>query len=108
MFTTLEIKNMLNSFRLVSLIEGLSFLVLLFIAMPLKYHWGHPEAVSVVGMTHGILFMVYVALALMVGPRQQWSDRFMLGVIVAGMLPFGCFVLEQKLKKDNLQVAYQN
>ena len=99
---------MLNSFRLVSLIEGLSFLVLLFIAMPLKYHWGYPEAVSVVGMTHGILFIAYVALAVMLSSRQQWSDRFMIGVILAGMLPFGCFVLEQKLKKESLQVALQS
>ena len=56
---------MLNNFRIISLIEGLSFLVLLFIAMPLKYHWGHPEAVSMVGMTHGLLFIAYVAFASM-------------------------------------------
>ncbi len=99
---------MFNTFRLVSLIEGLSFLVLLFIAMPLKYLWGHPEVVSAVGMTHGMLFIAYVALVVMLGQRQCWSDRFMLGVIIAGMLPFGCFVLEQKLKKETLQVAYQN
>ncbi len=99
---------MLNSFRLISLIEGLSFLLLLFIAMPLKYYWGYPEAVSVVGKTHGMLFIAYVTLALIVYQRQQWSDRFMFGVMLAGMLPFGCFVLEQKLKKENLQVALQN
>jgi integral membrane protein len=99
---------MLNTFRLVSLIEGLSFLVLLFIAMPLKYHWGHPDVVPAVGMTHGMLFIAYVALAVMVGQRQSWSDRFMFAVIIAGMLPFGCFVLEQKLKKETLQLAMQN
>lgn len=99
---------MLNTFRLVSLIEGFSFLVLLFIAIPLKYHWGYPEAVSVIGMTHGLLFIAYVALAVMVGQRHSWSDRFMFAVIIVGMLPFGCFVLEQKLKKETLQVAYQN
>ena len=67
---------MLNMFRIVSLVEGLSFLVLLLIAMPLKYQFGMPEAVSVVGMTHGMLFMAYVALTFMVGPRQGWSDKF--------------------------------
>jgi integral membrane protein len=99
---------MLNHFRIISLIEGLSFLVLLFVAMPLKYHWGHPEAVSMVGMTHGLLFIAYVVLAAMVGPRQGWSDRFVFGVILAGMLPFGCFFLEQRLKKEALEAAVQN
>ncbi len=96
---------MLNNFRIISLIEGLSFLVLLFVAMPLKYYWGYPQAVSMVGMTHGLLFVAYVALAAMVGQRQGWSDRFMFVVVLAGMLPFGCFVLEQKLKKEALQPA---
>lgn len=96
---------MLNNFRIISLIEGLSFLVLLFVAMPLKYYWGYPEAVSMVGMTHGLLFVAYVALAAMVGQRHGWSDRFMFMVVLAGMLPFGCFILEQKLKKDVLQSA---
>ncbi|ALP54420.1 hypothetical protein Tel_15405 [Candidatus Tenderia electrophaga] len=99
---------MLNSFRLISLIEGLSFLVLLFIAMPLKYYWGHPEAVSVVGMTHGMLFIAYVGLALLAAQRHGWSDRFILAVMLAGMLPFGCFVLEARLKKETLQPALQN
>jgi len=96
---------MLNNFRIISLIEGLSFLVLLFVAMPLKYYWGYPEAVSMVGMTHGLLFVAYVIMAGMVGQRQGWSDRFTLVVVLAGMLPFGCFVLEHRLKKESLQPA---
>lgn len=99
---------MLNVFRVVSLVEGLSFLVLLCIAMPLKYQFGMPEAVSVVGMTHGMLFMAYVALALMVGPRQGWSDKFQVLVIVVGMLPLGCFWLDRRLKKEALELAVQN
>jgi len=99
---------MLNNFRIISLIEGLSFLVLLFVAMPLKYQWGYPEAVSMVGMTHGVLFIAYVILAGVVGQRQGWSDKFMFVVVLAGMLPFGCFMLEQRLKKDALQPALQN
>lgn len=99
---------MLNSFRVISLIEGLSFLVLLFIAMPLKYHWGHPEAVSVVGMTHGLLFIAYAGLAMIAMRRQGWSERFMFGVVLAGMAPFGCFFLEQRLRKEALPPALQN
>lgn len=99
---------MLNSFRVISLIEGLSFLVLLFIAMPLKYYWGHPEAVSVVGMTHGMLFIAYVGLALIAAQRHGWSERFMFGVVLAGMVPFGCFFLEPRLKKEALPAALQS
>ncbi len=96
---------MLNNFRIISLIEGLSFLVLLFVAMPLKYYWGYPQAVSVVGMTHGLLFIAYVGFAMMLGQRQGWSDRFVFMVVLAGMLPFGCFVLAKKLKKETDQAA---
>lgn len=99
---------MLNMFRIVSLVEGLSFLVLLLIAMPLKYQFGMPEAVSVVGMTHGMLFMAYVALTFMVGPRQGWSDKFQFLVVLVGMLPLGCFWLERRLKKEVLEPVLQN
>lgn len=99
---------MLNGFRVLSLIEGLSFLILLFVAMPLKYYWGQPEMVSVVGMAHGVLFMAYVGFALLVAQRQGWSDRFMLGVVAAGMLPFGCFFLEQRLRREPPQPVLQN
>ena len=86
---------MLNNFRIISLIEGLSFLVLLFVAMPLKYYWGYPEAVSMVGMTHGLLFVAYLLLASVVGQRQGWSVGPTFLVVLAGTLPFGCFMLAQ-------------
>lgn len=99
---------MLNMFRIVSLVEGLSFLVLLLIAMPLKYHYGMPEAVSIAGRTHGMLFIAFVALAFVNGPRQGWSDKFQAQVILAGMVPLGCFWLERRLKREAMEPALQN
>ena len=50
----------LNRLRSIGTWEGISYLLLLFVAMPLKYIWGHPEAVRVVGMAHGILWMAFI------------------------------------------------
>ena len=75
----------------------MSFLVLLGIAMPLKYIWGHPEAVRVVGMAHGILFLLYLWAAIQAAVEHNWNWRRTLLVLVASLLPAGPFVVEAKL-----------
>ena len=86
-------------FRYVSFIEGCSLLVLLFIAMPLKYYAGMPEVVFYVGMTHGILFLIYAALALIVSHTQGWSILYWLFVFLLGVVPFGFLVVDARLRK---------
>ena len=56
---------MINFFRLVSLLEGISYILLLFIAVPIKYLQGNPEYVKMLGMPHGLLFVGYIVLAIM-------------------------------------------
>lgn len=90
----------MNQFRIVSMVEGISFLLLLFVAMPAKYYWGIPEATKLVGMTHGLLFLAYVAMAVSIGPRHGWSEGRTFMVVLLGMLPFGCFVVEHRLKRE--------
>lgn len=85
----------LKAFRLVALAEGLSFLVLLGVAMPLKYALGLPEAVRWVGMAHGFLFVAYLALAPMLFVALGWPWQRLRGVLLAAMLPFGTFVLDR-------------
>jgi integral membrane protein len=80
------------------MIEGLSFLVLLFVAMPAKHIYGHPEAVSVAGLAHGLLFLLFFFMATLLGQRQGWSDRYQLLVILTGVMPFGCLFLEKSLR----------
>jgi len=86
-------------FRLISFIEGCSLLALLFIAMPLKYYAGMPEVVFYVGMTHGILFLVYAAWALGVSHTQGWSIGYWLFVFGLGVVPFGFLLVERNIKR---------
>lgn len=87
---------MLKSFKFVARAEGVSLLLLLFIAMPLKYIWSYPEAVEVVGMVHGVLFIAYVAWAIWVYLALKWSIKILAIVILASIIPFGTFYVENK------------
>lgn len=90
---------MLRTFRKVSLAEGCSLLVLLFIAMPLKYFLNFPEAVKVVGWIHGVLFILYAAMLVALELKYRWSFLFFVGAFVASLIPFGTFVLDKFLKE---------
>lgn len=87
-------------FRMLSIIEGCSFLFLLFIAMPMKYYYGMPEVVTVAGMVHGILFVAYMFLSLSVAQKHNWSLIYWCAVLFAGMLPFGFLLIDGRLKRE--------
>ena len=82
--------------RLLALLEGLSFLVLLGIAMPLKYIYNKPNAVQLVGMAHGILFILYVINLLIVHMKHKWAMGKTAGAFVAALIPFGTFYADKK------------
>ena len=84
------------------LAEGVSFLTLLSIAMPMKYFMGIPEVVRVVGAIHGGLFLLYVGLLAMLHVRQRWSVMFSLSALVASVIPFGTFVLDKHLREKEV------
>jgi integral membrane protein len=85
--------------RVIGMMEGASFLVLLGIAMPLKYLAGLPQAVRVVGMLHGLLFVLYVAAVLGVSVSLRWPPRRVLAALVASVVPFGPFVFDAHLRR---------
>jgi len=87
---------MLHNFRKVAFSEGISFLVLLLIAMPLKYLAGLPEAVKIVGWIHGVLFLAFVGLVFKVSDEENWTPRTTVLALFAGMIPFGTFVFDRK------------
>jgi len=89
-------------FRMIALAEGISFLTLLFIAMPMKYFMGMPEVVRVVGTIHGGLFLLYVGLLTVIHFRQRWSVMFSLYAFVASIIPFGTFVLDKQLREKEV------
>ena len=81
-----------------ALAEGSSFLVLLCIAMPMKYLMGMPRMVTVVGAIHGILFLLYVGQLAKLRNTYQWDNRFSSFAFLASLLPFGPFVFDKHLR----------
>nr|WP_170134765.1 DUF3817 domain-containing protein [Marinirhabdus gelatinilytica] len=85
-----------KTFKIVSTLEAISFLVLLGIAMPLKYIWDMPQMVRVVGMAHGILFIAYIIGAYLMKEKLNWSWGTLAIVMLCSVLPFGPFYAEKK------------
>jgi integral membrane protein len=98
-----SLKTQIGRLRLVGYAEGISFLLLLCIAMPLKYLAGKPEMVRVVGMAHGLLFVLYILQVIQAKIEYDWSLKTMVLGIVASVLPFGPFIADAKLFRMEAQ-----
>lgn len=85
--------------RTIGLLEGVSFLALLLIAMPLKYAADQPLAVRYVGMAHGILFLLYLLAIVPVALDHRWSWKTCALAVLASVLPAGPFVFDHKFLK---------
>jgi|SRR5690554_3600338 len=96
---------MIPLFSKISLLEGLSLLLLLFVAMPLKYLLGMAQVVSIVGMVHGILFLIYLAFSLIAAHKAKWSLFFYLWALLCAVIPFGFIALNRHLKEDAMLVS---
>ena len=99
------LNSTLGRFRLVAIMEGLSFLVLLGIAMPLKYFADMPLAVKYIGWVHGLLFVLYIVLLLKVSALYKWGLGKVAVAFIASILPFGTFILDKKLKKEQQTIT---
>ena len=93
-------KKTLSWFRRIAIAEGISFLVLLLIAMPLKYFAGQPLAVTIAGSIHGILFITFMILGLEYKTAAGKNLKWYALAFIASILPFGTFVLDKSLKKE--------
>lgn len=91
--------SLINIFRIIAFLEGLSYVLLLFIAVPIKYIYSDPSFVKILGMPHGLLFMGYLALSFVLRSENQWIKNNFFGILIASVIPFGTFVVENKLKK---------
>jgi len=87
---------MKNVFRLISFLEGISYLLLLFIAVPIKYLQEDATYVKMLGMPHGILFMGYIILAILIQKQMKWNLKTMGIVVLASIIPFGTFYVDKK------------
>lgn len=97
-------QSIIHRLRIIGFVEGTSMLVLLFIAMPLKYLADSPAAVKYVGWAHGILFMLYMAVAFQAWLHYKWPFRRLVYAFIAAFLPFGTFVFDRWLKREEERV----
>jgi integral membrane protein len=93
--------NAIRQLRIITMLEGISLLLLLFVAMPLKYAAGIPLAVRIVGMAHGVLFLIFVFVLYRVAIEREWPWRRSLGALAAAVIPFGAFVLDRRLSRES-------
>lgn len=92
---------MISVFRIIAFLEGLSYVLLLFIAVPIKYLLEDPIYVKMLGMPHGILFVAYIALAFLVKTDLKWSGKTFGFVLLASIIPFATFYVDLKYLKPN-------
>lgn len=93
------IKKPLKRFRFMGLIEGSSLLILVFLAMPLKYFFGLPEAVAVVGAIHGFLFVTYCLAIAYMTFVVKWPFLYSVIAVIVAFIPFGNLLFDRRLQK---------
>ncbi len=89
----------LKKFRLINKVEGLSYIFLLFVAMPLKYMGGFPIATKIAGMIHGVLFIAFVYQLIIATEEVPFSKKEAFIFFIASIIPFGSFYVEAQFKK---------
>ncbi len=94
-------RTSIGRLRALALVEGVSFLLLLGIAMPLKYFAAIPQAVTIAGWLHGLLFMAFCIALTQAHQDAKWSPWRSGTVLLAALLPFGPFVVDGKLRRED-------
>jgi integral membrane protein len=100
-----DLLKQLRIFKIVAITEGISFLVLLLIAMPLKYMLDIPEPVQIMGWIHGILFMVFIFFAILVFTNFEKEVMWLVKVLLSSLIPFGPFILSRELKMEEQMIS---
>lgn len=92
----------INIFRIIALLEGISYILLLGIAVPIKYILNDPTYVKMLGMPHGLLFVAYIILAFVIRTKLNWNSKTMFIVLLASIIPFGTFYVDLKYLKHTV------
>lgn len=90
-------KNVKN-FRIINTIEGYSYLILLFIAMPMKYLMDIAIATKIVGSIHGFLFILFMVLLVLAWKDAKWSIKESAIFFIASLIPFGTFFTKKRIQ----------
>jgi integral membrane protein len=96
---------MLSWFKRIAFWEGMSYLLLFFVAMPLKYFFGAPMMVRYVGALHGALFIAYVVLLVWNWYERKWTFRKVVMFGLASLVPFATFWVEKKVEEEEKQIV---
>jgi len=91
------LRTPLGRLRWVALAEGVSYVLLLAVAMPLKYVFGIPEWVRFTGMAHGVLFIAFAAALFHAHIARRWTVMFSIAVFISSLIPLGAFYMERRL-----------
>ena len=91
--------SFINIFRLVAFLEGVSYILLLFFATPVKYILEDPKYVKLLGMPHGLLFIAYIAFAFLLRKEFSWNNNEFGTILLASLIPFGTFYIDRKFLK---------
>lgn len=91
------LKTQLGRLRLMAYVEGTSLLLILFVTMPLKYSFNYPEPNKVIGLIHGLFFLMYVFAVIQIKIEQEWSLKKTFLALLASVIPFGTFWADKKL-----------
>ncbi|MBE7177639.1 MAG: DUF3817 domain-containing protein [Mucilaginibacter polytrichastri] len=92
------LKTNIGRLRIIGFLEGLSLIILVFIAVPVKYWANDPAMVRMIGPVHGVLFLLFIFNALSVGVEQNWNfRRTTWKVLLACVIPFGTFYIDRKI-----------
>ena len=94
------IHRSVSNLRLLGIAEGISFLLLLGVGMPLKYIAGLPLAVRVMGSLHGLLFVSFMIALSYASSKRDWAPQTSLSFLVASVLPFGFMMVDGRLKRE--------
>ena len=95
----MTIATALRNYRVAAWVTGIGLLVLVFVAMPLKYLFGEPRPVALVGMLHGFFYMAYIVCTLILTERCRWRPFDALVILLAGTVPIASFVAERKVTR---------
>lgn len=96
--------RLFSFFRIIALIEGITTVLLFFVAMPLKYGWDNPLWVQVMGPLHGYAFIAYIVLMLLVMRGAAWTAQDKTRAMLASLVPLGTFVNDPYLKRRGTEV----
>lgn len=98
------LRTKFSQFRTISIVEGVSYLVLVLFAMPLKYLFDEPMAVKIFGMMHGILFILFCIALFNAMKRYKWGFIFSLKLFIYSLIPFLFILIEKEImrKRENI------